>query len=157
MLVVPPSGQNWNQWSVQFEFSSGAIWWENLELMLVVSSGQNWNQYGVFNLNCPFYWIFLLCSWRDKSSYRSNAWVRCASGNVFWEYFETHIIRQIQVRWLKEILMGFWDKYWQFELLLIPALTFEEDRRLKSSSLNRENGELQQPFINQCARRCPVS
>ena len=84
MLVVPPSGQNWNQWSVQFEFSNGAIWWENLELMLVVSSGQNWNQYGVFNLNCPFYWIFLLCSWRDKSSYRSNAWVRCASGNVFY-------------------------------------------------------------------------
>ena len=87
MLVVPPSGQNWNQWSVQFEFSSGAIWWVDLELMLVVSSGQNWNQYGVFNLNCPFYWIFLLCSWRDKSSYRSNAWVRCASGNVFYLIF----------------------------------------------------------------------
>ena len=44
MLVVPPSGQNWNQWSVKFEFSSCAIWWVNSELMLVVSSGQNWNQ-----------------------------------------------------------------------------------------------------------------
>ena len=34
-------------------------------------------------LNFPFYLICLLCSWRDKSSYRSNSWVRCASGNVF--------------------------------------------------------------------------
>ena len=34
-------------------------------------------------LNFPFYWICLLCSWRDKSSYRSKPWVRCASGNVF--------------------------------------------------------------------------
>ena len=41
---MPPSGQNWNLWNVQFEFSSGAIWWVDLELMLVVSSGQNWNQ-----------------------------------------------------------------------------------------------------------------
>jgi hypothetical protein len=58
MLVVPPSGQNWNQWSVQFEFSSGAIWWVDLELMLVVSSGQNWNQWSVllefsFLVNLP--------------------------------------------------------------------------------------------------------
>ena len=37
----------------------------------------------MLNLNFPFYWICLLCSWRDKSSYRSNAWVRCASGNVY--------------------------------------------------------------------------
>ena len=81
MLVVPPSGQNWNLWNVQFEFSSGAIWWVDLELMLVVSSGQNWNQLKC--LNFPFYWICLLCSWRDNSSYRSNVWVRCASGNVF--------------------------------------------------------------------------
>ena len=28
--------------------------------------------------------------------------------------------------------------------MIIPALTFEEDRRLKSSSLNREDRELQQ-------------
>ena len=44
MQGTQPSGQNWNQWSVLLEFSSGAIWWVNLELMLVVSSGQNWNQ-----------------------------------------------------------------------------------------------------------------
>ena len=38
------------------------------------------NRFGT-NQN-TFYWICLLCSWKDKSSYRSNAWVRCASGNV---------------------------------------------------------------------------
>ena len=37
----------------------------------------------IFNLNFPCYWICKLCSWKDNSSYRSNAWVRCASGNVF--------------------------------------------------------------------------
>ena len=37
----------------------------------------------IFNLNFPCYWICQLCSWKDNSSYRSNAWVRCASGNVW--------------------------------------------------------------------------
>ena len=37
--------------------------------------------------------------------------------------------------------------------LLIPALTFEEDRRQISSSLNSKDGELQQAFLNQRARR----
>ena len=52
MLVVPPSGQNWNLWNVQFEFSSGAIWLVNSELTLVALSGQNWNQWSVYS------WIF---------------------------------------------------------------------------------------------------
>ena len=33
-------------------------------------------------MNFDIYWIRQLCSWKDNSSYKSNAWVRCASGNV---------------------------------------------------------------------------
>merc|ERR1711990_900436 len=39
----------------------------------------------------------------------------------------------------------------------IPTLTFEEDRRQISSSLNIKDGELQQAFRKQHARRRPVS
>merc|ERR1711990_1165538 len=39
----------------------------------------------------------------------------------------------------------------------IPTLTFEEDRRQISSSLNLKDEELQQAFLKQHARRCPVA
>ena len=35
----------------------------------------------IFNLN--FLATELEMEWKDNSSYRSNAWVRCASGNVY--------------------------------------------------------------------------
>ena len=38
----------------------------------------------ISNLNFPYFWICQLCSWKNNSSYRSNAWVRCASGNVYY-------------------------------------------------------------------------
>ena len=41
--------------------------------------------------------------------------------------------------------------------MFIPALTFEEDRRQISSSLNIKDEELQQAFLKQHARRRPVS
>ena len=59
-----------------------------VSMQVVTTSGQGKWRHLVgkleqMELNFPFYWICLLCSWRDKSSYRSNAWVRCASGNVY--------------------------------------------------------------------------
>ena len=38
----------------------------------------------IFNLN--FLATELEMEWKDNSSYRSNAWVRCASGKVFWNF-----------------------------------------------------------------------
>jgi len=46
----------------------------------------------IFNLN--FLATELEMEWKDNSSYRSNAWVRCASGNV------------LQLSFLKKKLLG---------------------------------------------------
>ena len=40
----------------------------------------------IFNLN--FLATELEMEWKDNSSYRSNAWVRCASGNVLGELLD---------------------------------------------------------------------
>ena len=66
--------------------ASGATWGPNLEVMQPI-------QVPLKSILKYLTWIFLatefanfLASWKDNSSYRSNAWVRCASGNVFLQF-----------------------------------------------------------------------
>ena len=77
--------------------TSGAIWWQNLELMPVAQSGGQFSTHAT-NASSAILWpIFQLMqvakfgtnasgatiSWRDNSSLDAIPWVRCASGNVF--------------------------------------------------------------------------
>ena len=65
--MTPSGDQIWNlcKWRYLVAKSativlnaSGAIWWPNLEQ--------------IFNLNFPFNWICMLCSWRDNSIYNTQ-------------------------------------------------------------------------------------
>ena len=83
--------------------ASGAIWWPNLEVMQPI-------QVPLKSILKHLTWIFLatefanfVASWKNNSNYRSNAWVRCASGNVL-----TNILSSRNECFI--IYYGMWDE-----------------------------------------------
>ena len=96
----------------QLIHTSGAIWWQNLELVPVAPSGCQFSTHatimqvapscGQFFNSCK--WRHLVAkfgtnasgatiSWRDNSSLDAIPWVRCASGNVFYTSLYSVVFR----------------------------------------------------------------